>query len=102
MVLPWLRYPAVLASGVACDLVAVGASLTGVRIGDRVVGYAVGVEKSRNSPAQGAFQTHIVLMAAPAETAQRRRRGLADNNLVVSITLNADAVGSLTSTRAGR
>lgn len=62
MVLPWLRYPAVLGSDVAGDVVATGASVTGIRVGDRVVGYAVGVEKSRNSPAQGAFQTHVVLM----------------------------------------
>jgi len=61
VVLPWLRYPAVLGSDVAGDIVAVGPSVTGLRVGDRVVGYAVGVEKSCNDPAEGAFQTHVVL-----------------------------------------
>ena len=61
VVLPWLRYPAVLGSDVAGEIVAVGPSVTGLRVGDRVVGYAVGVEKSCNNPAEGAFQTHVVL-----------------------------------------
>lgn len=62
IVLPWLRYPAVLGSDVAGDVVAVGADVTRLRIGDRVTGYAVGIEKSRNNPAEGAFQTHVILM----------------------------------------
>jgi len=61
VVLPWLRYPVVLGSDVAGDIVAVGPSVTGLRVGERVVGYAVGVEKSCNKPAEGAFQTHVVL-----------------------------------------
>lgn len=61
IVLPWLTYPAVLGSDVAGDIIAIGPSVTGLRIGDRIVGYAAGVEKSRNHPAQSAFQTHVVL-----------------------------------------
>ncbi|MFB2580443.1 zinc-binding alcohol dehydrogenase family protein [Herbiconiux sp. P15] len=63
VVLPWLTYPAVLGSDVAGEITAVGPDVTGLRIGDRVVGYAVGVERSRNSAAEGAFQTHVVLLA---------------------------------------
>lgn len=62
VVLPWLRYPAVLGSDVAGDVVAVGSFVDVLEVGDRVVGYAVGQEKSRNNPAEGAFQTHVVLM----------------------------------------
>lgn len=61
VVLPWLRYPAVLGSDVAGDVVDVGPSVTGLRVGHRVVGYAVGVETSCNNPAEGAFQTHVVV-----------------------------------------
>jgi len=62
VVLPWLRYPAVLGSDVAGEIVAVGPGVDGLKVTDRVAGYAVGVEKSRNSPAEGAFQTHVVLL----------------------------------------
>lgn len=62
VVLPWLRYPAVLGSDVAGEITALGSSTEDLQIGDRVVGYAVGVEKSRNHPAEGAFQTHVVLL----------------------------------------
>lgn len=63
VVLPWLHYPAVLGSDVAGEVVAIGSSVQGMTIGDRVVGYAVGVEKNRNNPAEGAFQSHVALMA---------------------------------------
>lgn len=62
VVLPWLRYPAVLGSDVAGEITALGSSVDGLKIGDRVVGYAVGVDKSRNRHAEGAFQTHVVLL----------------------------------------
>jgi len=62
VVLPWLRFPAVLGSDVAGDVVAVGPEVTHLTVGDRVVGYAVGVERSRNTPAEGAFQTHVTLL----------------------------------------
>lgn len=62
LVLPWLKYPTLLGSDVAGEIVAVGSSVDTLRVGDRVVGYAVGQEKNRNSAAEGAFQTHVVLM----------------------------------------
>lgn len=62
VVLPWLRYPAVLGSDIAGEVAAVGSAVTDFTIGDRVVGYAVGVERSRNAPAEGAFQTHVTLL----------------------------------------
>jgi len=60
-VLPWLTYPAVIGSDVAGEVVAVGRGVTQVGVGDRVLGHALGVERSRNRPAEGAFQQLTVL-----------------------------------------
>ncbi len=62
VILPWLRFPAVIGSDVAGEIVEVGSAVTRLRVGDRVVGHAVGSERSRNSPAEGAFQEFVVLM----------------------------------------
>ena len=61
VVLPWLDYPAVLGSDVAGDVVESGSGVRRLKVGDRVVGQAVGVERSRNRPAEGAFQQFVVL-----------------------------------------
>lgn len=62
VVLPWLRYPAVLGSDVAGEVVEVGPRVTRFRVGDRVLGHAVGYEKSRNRAAEGAFQERCILL----------------------------------------
>jgi NADPH:quinone reductase-like Zn-dependent oxidoreductase len=62
VVLPWLTFPAVIGSDAAGEIVEVGAAVTRLNVGDRVVGHAVGPEKSRNSAAEGAFQNYVVLM----------------------------------------
>ncbi len=67
-VYPWLKYPFVLGSDVAGEVVAIGSAVSRFRVGDRVLGHAVGAEKSRNSPAESAFQRYTVLlerMASP-------------------------------------
>ncbi|GAA1792506.1 zinc-binding alcohol dehydrogenase family protein [Actinomadura chokoriensis] len=61
-VLPWLTFPAVIGSDVAGEIVEVGADVTRLRPGDRVLGHAFGVEKSQNRAAEGAFQRYVVLM----------------------------------------
>ena len=61
LVLPWLHYPAVIGSDVAGEVVAVGGAVTQVRVGERVLGHALGVERAHNRPAEGAFQRFTVL-----------------------------------------
>ena len=62
-VYPWLRYPAVLGTDVAGDVVEVGAGVTSLAVGNRVVGLATGQERFRNSAAHGAFQRFTTLAA---------------------------------------
>ena len=61
LIFPWLRYPLVLGWDVAGEVVAIGADVTRFKPGDRVLGFAVGQEKSVNDPAEGAFQHYVVL-----------------------------------------
>jgi len=64
----WLPYPAVLGEDVAGEVVEVGLGVTRFVPGDRVVGYAVGMEKKRNHRAEGGFQLFSVVrsgLAAP-------------------------------------
>jgi NADPH:quinone reductase-like Zn-dependent oxidoreductase len=63
IIMPWTNYPFVLGSDVAGEVAAVGPGVTRFRPGDRVLGHAVGSDKQRNSAAEGAFQTYVVLLA---------------------------------------
>lgn len=68
LVYPWLKYPFILGTDVAGTVQEVGADVTRFKVGDRILGNAVGGDKSRNDPAEGAFQDLTVLlehMAAP-------------------------------------
>jgi NADPH:quinone reductase-like Zn-dependent oxidoreductase len=59
----WLKYPAVLGTDLAGEVVEVGPGVTRFKPGDRVLGHAVGVERDHNNPAEGAFQDYTVLQA---------------------------------------
>ena len=59
---PYLHYPAIVGSDVAGHVVAIGTDVTRFKVGDRVVGFAAGTDKTRNRAAEGAFQTHVVLL----------------------------------------
>ena len=64
----WIKYPFVLGSDSAGEVVEVGSAVTRFKVGDRVLGHAVGTDPKRNSAAEGSFQTYTVLlerMASP-------------------------------------
>ena len=68
----WIKYPFILGSDVAGEVVEVGTAVSRFAVGDRVLGHAVGVDKTRNTPAEGAFQHYTILlehMAAPIPSA---------------------------------
>ncbi|WP_326954079.1 zinc-binding alcohol dehydrogenase family protein [Amycolatopsis sp. NBC_01286] len=58
----WLRYPAVLGSDVAGEVVEVGENVTRFRVGDRVLAHVVGTDKDANNAAEGAFQLYSVAL----------------------------------------
>ncbi len=65
---PWIKPPTVIGSDVAGEVVEVGNRVSRFKVGDRVVGQALGTSKARFGPAGGAFQTYTVLVehiAAP-------------------------------------
>lgn len=91
LVFPWLTYPFVLGSDVAGEVVEVGDAVTRFRVGDRVLGHAVGVDKTRNRSAEGAFQTYTVLlahMAAPIPVTMPY-----ENAVVLPLALSTAACG---------
>jgi NADPH:quinone reductase-like Zn-dependent oxidoreductase len=59
----WIKNPFVLGSDLAGEVVEVGASVSRFKVGDRVLGHAVGTDKKRNRAAEGAFQTYTVVLA---------------------------------------
>jgi len=65
---PWIKLPFVLGADLAGEVVEVGPGVTRFAVGDRVLGHAIGTDKKRNRPAEGAFQSHTVVLerlAAP-------------------------------------
>lgn len=57
----WLKYPFILGTDVAGEVVEVGSKVKSVQIGDRVLGHAIGFEKAINTSTQGAFQDYVIL-----------------------------------------
>ena len=62
----WLRYPLILGSDLAGEVVEVGADVTRFKRGDRVLAHAIGTDRKRNSAAEGAFQHFTVVLATMA------------------------------------
>ncbi|KAJ5324321.1 oxidoreductase [Penicillium atrosanguineum] len=68
MMYNWIKYPCILGSDVAGEVVEIGSQVTRFKVGDRVVGQAVGKDEKRNTDAEGGFQLFVVLldhMASP-------------------------------------
>lgn len=63
IVYSWVKYPSILGSDLAGEVVEVGKGVTRFSVGDRVLGHAVGTDKKRNAPAEGSFQEYTVLLA---------------------------------------
>ncbi len=59
----WIKYPFILGSDLAGEVVEVGTAVTRFAVGDRVLAHAVGMDKKRNNAAEGAFQTCTVVLA---------------------------------------
>ncbi len=67
----WLRSPSVLGEDVAGEVAEVGAGVIRFGVGDRVVAYAVGMEKGRDHRAEGGFQSYTVVSAKLASPIPR-------------------------------
>ncbi|KAH9901798.1 zinc-binding oxidoreductase CipB [Xylariomycetidae sp. FL2044] len=58
----WIKYPFILGSDVAGEVVEIGPQVTRFQVGDRVVGLAAGQDSKRNTPVEGGFQHYVVLL----------------------------------------
>ena len=58
----WIKYPFVLGSDIAGEVVAVGSGVTAVKVGDRVLAMAGGSAKQRNRASEGAFQAYTIVL----------------------------------------
>jgi NADPH:quinone reductase-like Zn-dependent oxidoreductase len=68
LIFSYIKYPFILGSDVAGEVVSVGSEVTRFKIGDRVLAHAVGSDPNRNNAAEGAFQSHVVVLGHMATT----------------------------------
>jgi len=63
MLFPWIKPPFILGTDAAGEVVEISRAVTRFKVGDRVLSHAAGLDQTRNSSAEGAFQIYTVLLA---------------------------------------
>lgn len=87
----WIKYPFVMGSDLAGEVVEVGKGVTRFKVGDRVLGHAVGMDPKSNKSAEGAFQEYTVIranMASPIPNSMPH-----ENACVLPLCLSTAACG---------
>jgi NADPH:quinone reductase-like Zn-dependent oxidoreductase len=59
----WIKYPFIEGCDLAGEVISVGTSVTRVKAGDRVLGFATSIDKRRNDSRDGAFQLYTVVLS---------------------------------------
>lgn len=62
MVFPWLKYPCILGTDIAGEVVETDGEVTRFKVGDCVVAHAVSTGQKHKTPTKGAFQTSTVAL----------------------------------------
>ncbi|MEI9973106.1 MAG: alcohol dehydrogenase catalytic domain-containing protein [Ignavibacteriota bacterium] len=62
LIFSYIKYPFVLGSDLAGEVVAIGGGVTDVKVGDRVLAMAAGACRQRNRAAEGAFQAYTIVL----------------------------------------